>query len=206
MGNKNSNTNQNAICFIDNEHLKATITFKQLTYGTEITFDIQSKKPNSEGKVHAIHIHEYGDLTEGCKSTGSHYNPYNTPHGSILYTEERHVGDLINNFKYDKENRFFQTYVDETVIVKNIIGRSIVIHNYPDDYGLQGQIDVNEYVTLYKDMPISQLHQIFQSRGYKTPKGKGKSKQYYVTRLNEESLKTGNAGGRIACGVIGIAK
>ncbi len=204
MGNKNSNTNQNAICFIDNEYLKATISFKQIKYGTEINFDIHSKKSNSEGKVHAIHIHQYGNLTEGCKSTGSHYNPYNKIHGSMLYTKERHVGDLINNFKYDSDNKFFQTYIDETITVKNIIGRSIVIHNYPDDYGLKGHIDVNGYVTLYQDMPISQLHQICQTRGYKI--SKGKSKQYYVDKLNEESLKTGNAGGRIACGVIGIAK
>ncbi len=202
MGNKHSN--QNAVCFIDNEYLKAIITFTQKSYGAEMTFDIKSKKPNSEGKIHAIHIHEYGDLTEGCKSTGSHYNPYNKTHGSILYTKERHVGDLINNFKYDNENKFVHTYIDETITVKNIIGRSIVIHNYPDDYGLQGQIDVNGYVTLYQDMPISHLHKLCVSMGYKI--GKNKSKQSYVDKLNEESLKTGNAGGRIACGVIGIAK
>lgn len=201
MGNKN--TKQNAICFIDNEYLKAIINFKQKSYGTQITFDIKSKIPNSQGKVHAIHIHEYGNLTEGCKSTGSHYNPYNKTHGSI-FTKERHVGDLINNFKYDNKNNFFQTYIDETVDVKNIIGRSIVIHNYPDDYGLQGQIDENKNLILYQDMSISQLYTICETRGYKI--SKNKDKKYYVDKLNEESLKTGNAGGRIACGVIGIDK
>lgn len=30
-----------------------------------------------------FHIHELGDLSNGCNSTGSHYNPLNKNHGNI---------------------------------------------------------------------------------------------------------------------------
>ena len=34
------------------------------------------------GQIHAIHIHEFGDLTQGCKSCGGHFNPGNCDHTS----------------------------------------------------------------------------------------------------------------------------
>ena len=30
-----------------------------------------------ENPRHGFHIHEYGDLSDGCASCGGHYNPYN---------------------------------------------------------------------------------------------------------------------------------
>ena len=30
-----------------------------------------------ENPRHGFHIHEYGDLSDGCNSCGGHYNPYN---------------------------------------------------------------------------------------------------------------------------------
>src|SRR5437870_5103788 len=52
--------------------------------------------------VHGIHIHQYGDLTEGCKSACAHYNPFDEEHGDGTYqlerkgdgSNKRHVGDL----------------------------------------------------------------------------------------------------------------
>mmetsp|Transcript_14865 Transcript_14865/g.10413 ORF Transcript_14865/g.10413 Transcript_14865/m.10413 type:complete len:110 (-) Transcript_14865:307-636(-) len=48
----------------------------------------------TEGK-HGFHIHQYGNLTQGCKTAGPHYNPHNCNHGGPL-SEVRHVGDLGN--------------------------------------------------------------------------------------------------------------
>ena len=30
---------------------------------------------------HGFYIHEFGDLSDGCSSTGSHYNPLGQNHG-----------------------------------------------------------------------------------------------------------------------------
>lgn len=109
---------------------------------------------------HGFHIHEKGDLTDGCASTGGHYNPDKVSHGAPN-DQVRHVGDL-GNIVAD-ENGIAKTSYSDTVVslygARSVIGRAIVIHAEVDDLGKTNHPD---------------------------------------------SLKTGNAGGRVACGVIGI--
>ena len=48
---------------------------------------------------------------------------------------------MINNIKSDKNGRFIFTYIDKLLRLRgknHIFGRSVVIHDKPDDLGLGG--------------------------------------------------------------------
>lgn len=110
---------------------------------------------------HGVHIHEFGDLTEGCKSAGPHFNPDGKTHGGRKDIV-RHVGDL-GNLLTNAKGAAEMCIMDQVTTLygaRSIIGRSVVVHKNRDDEGRGGDI---------------------------------------------ESTKTGNAGARIACGVIGLS-
>lgn len=147
----------NAIAVVKSPQVNGTIRFHQCEKHVTcvVTIDMKSS-PNA---IHAIHIHEWGDLTDGCKSLGGHYNPLHKAHGSIFNIgQERHAGDLINNMYFDGTGRYYMQYDDPQIHVPSIYGRSVVIHSGKDDIGLGG---------------------------------------------DAESLKTGNAGSRLTCALIG---
>ncbi|XP_043673371.1 superoxide dismutase [Cu-Zn]-like isoform X1 [Vespula pensylvanica] len=110
--------------------------------------------------LHGFHIHEKGDIKEGCTSTGAHFNPENNIHGAPEDTV-RHVGDL-GNIRANADGEAVIDITDTIISLtgpNSILGRAIVVHSDEDDLG------------------------------------KGN---------NTLSLSTGNAGGRWACGIIGI--
>ena len=47
------------------------------------------------GTDHGFHIHDFGDFSDGCMSTGAHFNPLNMTHGDRM-DEMRHLGDMGN--------------------------------------------------------------------------------------------------------------
>lgn len=119
-----------------------------------------------DGK-HGFHIHEYGDLTDGCASACAHFNPYGSNHGG-LSSKERHLGDLGNITSKNKTATGTIVAPNLSFSGKNsIVGRMIIVHEDEDDCGLY--------------------------------KGHDLKKQ-------KETIKTGNAGKRLACGVIGYKK
>ena len=114
----------------------------------------------SEGD-HGFHVHQFGNLIEGCKTAGPHFNPHGKTHGGP-HDEERHAGDMGNVTAgadgvatVDYEDPLIQLSGEHT-----IIGRSVVCHADPDDHGKGG---------------------------------------------HDDSLTTGHAGARLACGTIGLS-
>lgn len=146
-----------AVLYPEDSQVSGVVRFQPVTDGLLISYKI---KGLTDGK-HGFHIHEYGDLTDGCTSACAHFNPDGATHGG-LETKIRHFGDLgniVSNNGLSKGYLFLKNgCLDGSKY--SILGRMIIVHADPDDLGKGG---------------------------------------------DEESLKTGNAGKRLACGVIGLA-
>jgi len=86
--------------------------------------------------LHGFHIHAFGDTTNGCTSTGPHFNPANKAHGAPE-DEDRHVGDLGNiTVGDDGVGRLDITDRQLSLFgAHSIVGRAVVVHADPDDLG-----------------------------------------------------------------------
>lgn len=147
-----------AIAYLKTDEIEGNITLTQRSCTDSLLVDV-SIIGLSPGD-HGFHVHEKGDISGGCASTGGHYNPDKLDHGDIK-DAIRHVGDWAN-VKADGTGVVKTQFTDTVASLygpKSIIGRAIVVHTGPDDLG-------------------------------KTE--------------HPDSKKTGNAGGRAACGVIGL--
>jgi Cu-Zn family superoxide dismutase len=131
-----------AIAVFNSPKIKGFINFYEdyKNKKTLIELNLQGLKKNG---IHGFHIHEAGDLTENCMGACAHFNPFNKNHGGIN-SKERHLGDLGNiiadkdgNVKYNISDKHIKLYGTK----RNIIGRSVVIHEDEDDNGLGGHDD-----------------------------------------------------------------
>ncbi|OAY67056.1 superoxide dismutase [Cu-Zn], chloroplastic-like [Ananas comosus] len=139
-------------------HVEGLVTLLQQDDGpTTVSVRVTGLTPG----LHGFHLHEYGDTTNGCISTGPHFNPSNMTHGAPK-DEVRHAGDL-GNIVANADGIAEATIVDNQILLSgpnSVVGRAFVVHELEDDLGKGG---------------------------------------------HELSLTTGNAGGRLACGVVGLA-
>uniref|UniRef100_A0A0E0CL47 superoxide dismutase n=1 Tax=Oryza meridionalis TaxID=40149 RepID=A0A0E0CL47_9ORYZ len=86
--------------------------------------------------LHGFHIHSFGDTTNGCNSTGPHFNPNNKSHGAPS-DDERHVGDL-GNIVANKDGVADIFIKDLQISLSgphSILGRAVVVHADSDDLG-----------------------------------------------------------------------
>ncbi|KAF8890014.1 superoxide dismutase, partial [Gymnopilus junonius] len=140
-----------AVVVFKGTSVTGTVTFKQSSPGAsvKVSGNIQGL---SSSALHGFHVHQSGDLSDGCLSAGPHFNPFAKTHGAPT-ASSRHVGDL-GNIKTDESGVANFELSDDLL---SLNGPNSIIGYGTDDLGLGG---------------------------------------------DEESLKTGNAGARSACGVI----
>lgn len=89
---------------------------------------------------HGFHVHAFGDIyTQGCASTGGHYNPFNRTHAAPD-APKRHVGDL-GNIEAGPDGVAKLDFEDCIITLcgrRTILGRGVVVHDGEDDLGLGG--------------------------------------------------------------------
>lgn len=81
--NQAPDTKRHAICILypdNNSGVRGVTSFSQddINSSTKIACSVKGLSPNGK---HGIHIHQFGDLTQGCATAGPHYNPFNKNHG-----------------------------------------------------------------------------------------------------------------------------
>lgn len=130
MGLINSKSKvEEAVSVIDSGKIKGVVLFKQKEDHVQIKVDVKGLTKNH---LHGFHIHESGDLREGCKSCCAHYNPNETEHGGL---NGGHAGDL-GNCKTDENGVCMISIRTNKFIIDEILGRSIIIHEDEDDCGM----------------------------------------------------------------------
>lgn len=93
---------------------------------------------------HGVHIHKAGDMRQkDCSGLCEHYDQGKRPHrhGSFS-SRERHTGDLGNlTGPSSRRKTLRRRYCLPTVSVKDLWGRSLIVHEGPDDLGKGGYAD-----------------------------------------------------------------
>jgi len=106
------------------------VDFTQTDDGVHITAEISGLTPGD----HGFHIHEWGDISKpNGKAEGGHLNLNHTPHGA-RDAKVRHTGDL-GNITADARGVARYDWTDPDLNLALIIGRGVIVHAKPDDYG-----------------------------------------------------------------------
>lgn len=118
----------------DQPQVTGLVLFRQLSPGSrlEAFFDLEGFPAEPNVSSRAIHVHQYGDLSQGCESTGPHYNPMAVHH-------PQHPGDFGNFLVRDGRLWKLRTGLTASLAgPHSILGRAVVVHAGEDDMGQGG--------------------------------------------------------------------
>ena len=125
-----------AVCMMQGEEGYGKVFFKQENETDACR--IVGKLKNLSPGYHGLHIHQYGNQSEGCSTTGRCFNPRRVDHGAPWDCPlQRHIGDL-GNIKADSCGVARIDMTDSLVTLvgpESVVGRSLVVHADPDDLG-----------------------------------------------------------------------
>lgn len=119
--------------------VSGVVFFEELPGRLRIRYEIRGLPDG----LHGFHIHECGDLTEGCTSACAHFNPRGCAHGGPR-SRERHAGDLGNISSEggvaagSLSDRLLRLRGDSPF---SVLGRMVIVHADRDDLGRGGDAE-----------------------------------------------------------------
>ena len=147
-------------------NLTGVAYFKDVPNGVEVSVEVRGLPKFKPGTAntpqigpHGFHIHEGGSCNIGnpnnpFASAGEHWNPTKQPHGN-------HAGDfpvLFSNNGYAR-----MTFFTNKFKVADIIGKTVIIHESPDDYrtqpaGASGKRIACGVIRAYTPQPMPRMY------------------------------------------------
>lgn len=110
------------------DRIRGTVRFCQRRDGVLVTVEVRGL-PETQTGFFAFHIHEGPDCGgQDFANTGSHFDRHGKPH-------PRHTGDLPPLLGCGGMARM--TVLTDRFRVRDVIGRTVVIHSGPDDLHTQ---------------------------------------------------------------------
>ena len=116
--------------------VSGTATLIDTPDGLKVTVQVTHVLPGQ----HGVHIHQYGDCSDGGNAAGGHYNPDKVTHGFLPKDglTKAHPGDL-GNIEVAPDGTGALTIILPGVSLTgdkyHVAGRAIVLHEKVDDFG-----------------------------------------------------------------------
>lgn len=128
-----------AVAFIngspDYPQIHGRVLFYKIRQGVIVRaeiFGLPKKENVCDSPIFAFHIHAgeecSGNETDPFANAKTHYNPKDCPH-------PYHAGDLSSLFGAD--GKAFSVFLTDRISIKEIIGKTVIIHSKPDDFTTQ---------------------------------------------------------------------
>ncbi len=116
----------------DYPKLSGTVKFFDTPYDGILVeaeiYGLPNRQENGGSQFYAMHIHEKGDCSGAFENTGAHYSKTAMPHPF-------HSGDLVPLL--GNQGYAWTAFYDRRIMVSEIIGRSVIIHENADDFTTQ---------------------------------------------------------------------
>ncbi len=124
--------------------LHGDVTFYAVANGTLVVAEflgLPSAKGDCNDRILGFHIHEgnlcSGNAQDAFADTGGHFNPGGCPH-------PQHAGDMPPLFS--NNGYAWQAFFTSRFIPEEIIGRTVVVHDMPDDFKSQPSGDAGQKI------------------------------------------------------------
>ena len=124
--------------------INGIVKFYPTRHGTVVSAQIAGLPAPAamcESPIFAFHIHAGGSCTGNVENpfadADGHYNPHDCPH-------PYHAGDMPPLFGAD--GMAFSTFLSNRFGVREIIGKTVIIHAHPDDFHTQPSGNAGEMI------------------------------------------------------------